>query len=59
MALPYCDLHEHILRPRLSPIPAIPSRDVEQAMMRHRVNQPQAVAILSALRTDGFTLIQG
>ncbi|KAH9080551.1 SEN1 N terminal-domain-containing protein [Lactarius deliciosus] len=32
---------------------------VESAMTKYNVNEPQARAIVSALRTDGFTLVQG
>ena len=59
MALPYYDLFATILRPQLAEKPAIDSRDVKQTMQKYNVNEPQAVAILSALQAIGFSLIQG
>lgn len=59
MALPYYDMYEIIMRPRLSdPIAASP-HEVQQAMKIYRVNEPQAKAIFSAMNTKGFSLIQG
>ena len=59
MALPYYDLCPVILNPRL-PEPARVDRDeVTRAMQQYNLNEPQARAILSALNTDGFSLIQG
>jgi senataxin len=59
VALPYYDMSENILHPRLSRKPAINPTDVQQAMSTYAVNEPQAVAILSALQAKDFILIQG
>jgi senataxin len=59
IALPYYDLYEKVLRPQLSPIPAITPNDINQTMSNCNVNKPQAVAILGSLQADGFALIQG
>jgi senataxin len=32
---------------------------IRKTMQKHRLNRPQARAILSALETNGFSLIQG
>ncbi|KAF7365221.1 hypothetical protein MVEN_00393700 [Mycena venus] len=59
LGLPYFDLCPAILQPTLPPIPALNGEDVKKVMERHRVNEPQAVAISSCLDTTGFSLIQG
>jgi senataxin len=59
MALPYYDLYERILRPKPPPTPAMNPKDVKQTMATYSVNEPQAVAILASLQTEGFALIQG
>jgi hypothetical protein len=59
MAMPYLSLTRDILEPRL---PAAVNADLEQVkrvMRAHRVNEPQAQAILGVLTTRGFSLIQG
>ena len=59
MGLPYYDFAPFIYKPKLSdPVPVSPD-DIRQAMSRYQVNEPQAKAITSAMRTKGFTLIQG
>ena len=58
-ALPYYDLFDHVLRPKLSPIPVINPKDIKEAMALHKLNEPQAVAILGSMQTEGFALIQG
>ncbi|KZS90457.1 hypothetical protein SISNIDRAFT_180023 [Sistotremastrum niveocremeum HHB9708] len=58
-ALPYYDFYDDIIHARVSK-PVRPSRDdITKAMKNHMVNEPQAVAILSAMKTSGFSLIQG
>lgn len=59
MALPYYDLCPMILRPNLPPPARTNFNEVDQTMKLYSLNEPQANAILSALRTDGFSLIQG
>ena len=50
---------EVILRPQLSGPVLASSQEVQQAMDSYRLNEPQAKAIISAMKTDGFSLIQG
>lgn len=57
--LPYYDLSDKVLNPRLEDPPYVSSSEVTSAMKNHQVNEPQARAILSAMRTEGFSLIQG
>ncbi|KDQ62427.1 hypothetical protein JAAARDRAFT_121642 [Jaapia argillacea MUCL 33604] len=59
MGLPYFDSFDIILHPRLSKRPLISPEKVTQAMSTFNVNEPQALAILSSLATEGFSLIQG
>jgi senataxin len=59
MGLPYYDLIESVLRPRLSKIANVDPKEIKQVMTTYNVNEPQALAILSTLKTDGFALIQG
>lgn len=47
------------MQPRISAMPRLDNRDVDQAMSNYRVNEPQARAILGSLRIEGFGLIQG
>lgn len=58
-ALPYYDLYAEIMRPQLAGVPYLPAVQVEQAMKAYHVNEPQAIAILGSMRTDGFSLVQG
>ncbi|KAI5122782.1 hypothetical protein M0805_000126 [Coniferiporia weirii] len=59
MALPYYDMASIILKPRLSD-PAVPNPDdIQRTMKVYEVNEPQAKAIISSMRTSGFSLIQG
>ncbi|EJC98117.1 uncharacterized protein FOMMEDRAFT_97735 [Fomitiporia mediterranea MF3/22] len=59
MALPYYDMVDIILQPRLAD-PVIPSGDeLQRTMKAYRVNEPQAKAIISSMQTKGFSLIQG
>ncbi|KAI0269828.1 SEN1 N terminal-domain-containing protein [Gloeopeniophorella convolvens] len=59
MAMPHYDCADLILKPRLPQLPRVEERDLQQTMSKYNVNQPQARAIVSAMRTDGFSLIQG
>jgi len=59
MAMPHYECADFILKPQLpKPIP-VDHTEVQLTMTKYNVNEPQARAISSALRTDGFTLIQG
>lgn len=59
MALPFYDAFQSIMQPRISALPRLDNHDIDQAMSTYRVNEPQAKAILSSLRAEGFGLIQG
>lgn len=59
MALPYYDMADFILRPKLSDPVMASFSDIQQAMSSYQVNEPQAKAIISSMKTKGFTLIQG
>lgn len=59
MAVPYLDSSDTLLRPTLAKKPYIDRRNLEQAMEKYGVNEPQAAAILGSLSVDGFSLIQG
>lgn len=58
MALPYYDLVDVILNPKLNKA-AIDRREVRASMEKYGVNEPQAGAIVGAMNTEGFSLIQG
>jgi senataxin len=59
LALPYYDFYESILSPKLIGITHMKPDHIQKAMTDYKVNEPQAIAILNALRADGFVLIQG
>lgn len=59
LSLQYNDLCDFILRPILPKASEPEPRDVSEIMRTYKLNEPQAIAILAALKTDGFTLIQG
>lgn len=59
MSLPYYDFVDSILRPQLLKAPSDTSEGLKKMMDKHRLNAPQAEAISSALKTNGFGLIQG
>lgn len=59
MALPYYDLYDNILQPKLSSIQTIDPSNVQKTMSTYNVNEPQAIAILASLEAEGFALIQG
>ena len=58
VALPYYDLADVILNPKLVRA-AIDKREVQASMEKYGVNEPQAGAIVGAINTEGFSLIQG
>lgn len=58
VALPYYDLADVILNPKLVKV-AIDRREVRASMEKYGVNEPQAGAIVGAMNTEGFSLIQG
>lgn len=58
--LEHYDLGEHIIKPQPYHIPKIGSAIVQQYCDRYDVNEPQGVAIVSAIhKKKGFSLIQG
>ena len=59
MGLPYYDLCETILKARLAKPAWVDNADIKRTMTSYSLNEPQAKAILSALETEGFSLIQG
>ncbi|KAG6376985.1 putative senataxin [Boletus reticuloceps] len=59
VALPFYDAFQCIMQPRISAMPHLDNHDIDQTMSTHRVNEPQARAILGSLRAEGFGLIQG
>jgi hypothetical protein len=59
MAMPHYDCADFILKPKLPKPMPVDHREVQLTMTKYNVNEPQARAISSALRTDGFSLIQG
>ena len=58
MALPYYDLADVVFNPKLVKA-AIDKREVRASMEKYGVNEPQAGAIVGAINTEGFSLIQG
>ncbi|THH01576.1 hypothetical protein EW026_g1165 [Hermanssonia centrifuga] len=59
MGLPYYDLCGVILQAGLMKPSIADMREVKQTMSTYQLNEPQAKAVISSLRTDGFSLIQG
>lgn len=59
VSLQYNELCNFILKPYLPKGIEPESKDIRATMDAYKVNEPQAIAILQALKTDGFTLIQG
>lgn len=55
----FYDLADVILRPRLAMKPFIDSDELQATQNKFNVNEPQAVAIASVMRTEGISLIQG
>ena len=59
IGLEYYDSLESIMRSELLPPAKASVQDINQSMRAYQVNEPQARAILSVMRTQGFPLIQG
>ena len=59
VSVSYYDLFQTIMRPQLPALPKINQKDIEKTMKTYRINEPQAKAILGALESQGFVLIQG
>ncbi|KAG9227572.1 hypothetical protein CCMSSC00406_0000782 [Pleurotus cornucopiae] len=59
VSLPYYGLQDLLLWPRLPTLANPKQSDIDSAMTSLRVNQPQAIAILSSLNSSGLSLIQG
>ena len=59
LSLQYNDLCDFILRPSLLKAPGVDAKDLRYTMDEFKVNEPQATAILKAINTEGFSLIQG
>lgn len=58
--LDYYDLAQDIIKPKAIPMPKLSSAVVQNCCNRYDVNEPQAVAIVSAMqKKKGFSLIQG
>ncbi|KAF5360948.1 hypothetical protein D9756_004803 [Leucocoprinus leucothites] len=58
-SLPYYDYADAILQPKLRRASPPEQWEIRKAMSDFKINEPQAVAILSGIKTEGFTLIQG
>jgi len=58
VALPSCNLANFIFNPKLAKA-EIDKQEVQASMERYGVNESQAVAIVGAMKTEGFSLIQG
>jgi len=48
-----------ILHPKLRRVSPPEQWEIHKTMSDLKINEPQATAVLSGLKTDGFTLIQG
>ncbi|KAJ3731117.1 AAA domain-containing protein [Lentinula guzmanii] len=59
VAAQYYDFADRILRPYLALPVKVDAQDIKQMRDKHKVNEPQARAIVGALKSDGFVLIQG
>lgn len=59
MAAPYLQCFDRILSAKLERPPHIDSSEVQQAMDTLKLNTPQATAVVTAMKTEGFVLIQG
>ncbi|RCI05707.1 hypothetical protein CU098_012281, partial [Rhizopus stolonifer] len=58
--LEYYDLGQDIIKPKPSPQTTISSATIRQYCERYDVNEPQSIAIISAIQKKrGFSLIQG
>lgn len=57
--LPYYDLCDQIVQARPANMVRADGARVKRAMQMYNVNTPQAGAIIGAMESTGFTLIQG
>lgn len=58
--LDYYDLAQDIINPKAIPKPKLSSSSIQHCCARYDVNEPQAIAIVSAMqKKKGFSLIQG
>lgn len=59
--LPYYEpaILSDVLAARSAIMPALRQPDVEDAMNTFQLNEPQAKAVLGAMKVKGFALIQG
>ncbi|QRV77471.1 ATP-dependent DNA helicase [Ceratobasidium sp. AG-Ba] len=55
----YYDLFDEVISARSATRTVLSDQRVKDAMRAHRINEPQAKAILGALGSTGFSLIQG
>jgi senataxin len=58
-SLPFYDLADDVLKPELPELPKFSDAAIQRSMRTYRVNEPQAAAIMGAVQTQGFMLIQG
>ena len=59
VGMPYYDMRDTILRSSLQKVGEPDSSELQKTMKLYNLNEPQSKAILNALRTEGFSLIQG
>ncbi|KAJ2923129.1 hypothetical protein H1R20_g13961, partial [Candolleomyces eurysporus] len=59
MSLPYLSCLPNVMTSRLDKAPSADPAEIQRAMSTLSVNMPQATAIVSAMKTEGFVLIQG
>jgi senataxin len=59
LSLQYTSLCDFILNPVLPKAPEPVRNEIQETMAFGNLNEPQAIAILKAMKTSGFTLIQG
>ncbi|KAG8785291.1 DEAD-box type RNA helicase [Ceratobasidium sp. 428] len=55
----YYDLFDEVISARSATRTVLSDQRIKEAMRAHRINEPQAKAILAALGSSGFSLIQG
>ncbi|KIM30010.1 hypothetical protein M408DRAFT_22437 [Serendipita vermifera MAFF 305830] len=59
MGMHHYDWADAVYKPHIG-TPAVPTESqIRKAMVAHKLNHPQAKAVLSSLETTGFSLIQG
>jgi senataxin len=59
MSLPYLSCLPKVMTSRVDKASSVDSSEIQRAMSTLNVNTPQATAIVSAMKTEGFVLIQG